>query len=104
MFTKIENFFDGLFNPVEPIPVGVYTYQSTGDSELPYKLHLRVEPDGSGILIINASTVLHLNQTAVEYAYYFIDDMKSEDIPALVAARYDVSIGQAKRDMESFLN
>ncbi|MDO9545981.1 MAG: radical SAM protein [Pelolinea sp.] len=104
MFTKIENFFDGLFNPVEPIPVGVYTYQSTGDSELPYKLHLRVEPNGSGILIINASTVLHLNQTAVEYAYYFIDEMKSEDIPALVAARYDVSIGQAKRDMESFLD
>jgi organic radical activating enzyme len=103
MFKRIENFFDGLFNPVEPIPVGVYSYRSTGDSELPYKLHLRVEPDGSGILIINASTVLHLNQTAVEYAYYFIDEMKSGDIPALVASRYDVSVGQAERDMKDFL-
>lgn len=103
MLKKIENYFDDMFNPVEPIPVGVYSYQSTGDSELPYKLHLRVEPDGSGILIINASTILHLNQTAVEYAYYFIDEMKSEDIPALVASRYDVSIGQAERDMKGFL-
>ena len=103
MFKKIESFFDGLFNAVEPIPVDVYSYQSTGDSELPYKLHLRVEADGSGILIVNASTVLHLNQTAVEYAYYFIDDMKSGDIPAVVASRYDVSIGQAERDMKDFL-
>jgi len=103
MFKKIEGFFDGLFNPVDPIPAGVYAYQSTGDSELPYKLHLRVESDGSGILIINASTVLHLNQTAVEYAYYFIDGIKSVDIPALIASRYDVSVGQADRDMKDFL-
>jgi len=103
MFAKIESFFDGLFNEVEPIPAGVYSYQADEDAILPYKLHLRVETDGTGILIINASTVLHLNQTAVEYAYYSIDDRNKEDIPPLVAARYDVSIGQAKRDMEEFL-
>ena len=73
MFTKIENFFDDLFNAQEPIPAGIYTYQAPPDADLPYKLHLRVEPDGTGILIINASTVLHLNQTAVEFAYYVID-------------------------------
>jgi organic radical activating enzyme len=103
MFAKIENFFDGLFNEVEPIPAGAYSYQADQDATLPYKLHLRVETDGTGILIINASTILHLNQTAVEYAYYFIDGRNKEDIPPMVAARYDVSIGQAKRDMEEFL-
>ncbi len=103
MFAKIENFFDGLFNEVEPIPVGVYSYQASQDADLPYKLHLRVETDGTGILIINASTVLHLNQTAVEYVYYSIDGMNKENIPPLIAARYDVSVGQAKRDMEDFL-
>jgi len=103
MFAKIESFFDGLFNEVEPIPAGAYSYQADEDATLPYKLHLRVETDGTGILIINASTVLHLNQTAVEYAYYSIDDRNKEDIPPLIAARYDVSIGQAKRDMEEFL-
>ncbi len=104
MFAKIESFFDELFNEVEPIPVGVYRYQAAQDATLPYKLHLRVETDGTGILIINASTVLHLNRTAVEYAYYFIDGRKEEDIPPLIAARYDVSVGQAKRDMEGFLS
>ena len=103
MFSKIEVFFDGLFNEVEPIPAGVYSYQASQDTDLPYKLHLRVETDGTGILIINASTVLHLNQTAVEYAYYSIEGRNEEDIPPLIAARYDVSIGQAKRDMEEFL-
>jgi organic radical activating enzyme len=103
MFAKIESFFDGLFNEVEPIPAGVYSYQADQDASLPYKLHLRVETDGTGILIINASTVLHLNQTAVEYAYYSIDGRNKEDIPPLIAARYDVSVGQAKRDMEEFL-
>ncbi len=104
MFTKIENFFDGLFNAVEPIPAGVYKYQASQDATLPYKLHLRVETDSTGILIINASTVLHLNRTAVEYAYYFIDGINKEDIPPLVASRYDVSVGQSKRDMEEFLS
>jgi organic radical activating enzyme len=103
MFAKIESFFDGLFNEVEPIPAGVYRYQASQDAPLPYKLHLRVETDGTGILIINASTILHLNRTAVEYAYYFINGRKNDDIPPLVAARYDVSVGQAKRDMEEFL-
>ena len=104
MFAKIEGFFDGLFNEIEPIPTGVFRYQASKDAALPYKLHLRVESDGTGILIINASTVLHLNQTAVEYAYYFIDGIKEEDIPPMIAARYDVSVGQAKKDMQEFLS
>ncbi|MCD6577837.1 MAG: radical SAM protein [Anaerolineaceae bacterium] len=104
MFAKIENFFDGLFNTVEPIPAGVYKHQASPDAAFPYKIHLRVEPDGTGILIINASTVLHLNQTAVEYAYYFIKGTKKEDIPPLVAARFDVSVKQSQRDMEEFLS
>jgi organic radical activating enzyme len=103
MFKKIEAYFDSLFNSVEPIPVGTYAYQSDSARELPYKLHLRVDANGSGILIINASTVLHINKTAVEYAYHFIEGVKSADIPALIAARYDVSVGQAEKDMKEFL-
>ncbi len=104
MLKKIDAFFDGLFNAVEPIPAGVYTYQAEPDAELPYKLHLRVETDGSGILIINAKTVLHLNQTAVELAYYLIEGEKKADIPALIAGRYDVPISEATSDMDAFLD
>ena len=103
MLKKIDAFFDGLFNAVEPIPAGVYTYQAEPDAELPYKLHLRIEDDGSGILIINAKTVLHLNQTASELAFYMINGEKQADIPAIIAGRYDVPISSAKEDMAGFL-
>ena len=59
MFKKIEDFFDSFYTKAETIPSGIYLYQAPPDAKLPYKLHLRVESDGSGILILNASTVLH---------------------------------------------
>ena len=68
MFAKIESFFDHWFAPVKPVPAGIYQYQAPQNAPLPYKLHLRIDADGSGILIINASTVLHLNRTAAECA------------------------------------
>ena len=45
----------------------------------PYRIHLRLQRDGSGVLIVNAATVLHLNPTAAEYAYHFIKGSDPED-------------------------
>ena len=59
------------FAKVQPLPEGVYHKQDMQD-EKPYRVHLRLKPDGSGIFILNASTVLQLNATAAEYAYHFI--------------------------------
>jgi hypothetical protein len=64
-----------MFTPAQPIQAGIYHYQSPPDDPRNYRLHLRVEDDGTGILIVNASTVLHLNQTATEYAYYFVQNL-----------------------------
>jgi len=87
-----------LFAPVQPIPAGIYHYQSPPDDPRNYRLHLRVEEDGSGILIVNAATVLHLNQTATEYAYYFVQNMPAEKVSRLVAQRYHVDPAQAAID------
>ena len=57
MLKKIDNFFDGLFNRIEPIPFGLYSQEGILEKELPYKMHLRVEADGSGILILNGPYV-----------------------------------------------
>ena len=102
MLKKLEELFDELFSARQPIPAGMYQYQSLPDSDLPYKLHLRVEEDGSGILIINASTVLHLNQTAAELAYYLIQGKSDEEIIALISERYDVDTQQASDDLVDF--
>ena len=45
------------FTPVKPLPAGVHHFQSPAEDEKPFRLHLRLNKDGSGILILNASTV-----------------------------------------------
>jgi len=86
------------FNPSQPVKPGMYHYISPQDDPRNYRLHLRVEPDGSGVLIVNAATVLHLNQTAAEYAYYFVQNMDSSQVARQMARRYRVEPAQAATD------
>jgi hypothetical protein len=60
-----------------------------------YRLHLRLEPDGSGLLIVNASTILHLNQTAAEFAYHLVIRTPEEQVEHEIVDRYRVSHEQA---------
>ncbi|RLC33047.1 hypothetical protein DRH14_05455, partial [Candidatus Shapirobacteria bacterium] len=103
MLKKIENWFDDIFEAVKTVPPGVYQYQAPEDAPAPYKLHLRIEDDGSGILIINASTVLHLNRTAAEYAYHLVKGRTKEEITTIVTERYDINLQQAQEDLDEFL-
>lgn len=91
-----------LFTPIEPLTAGMYHYQAPPDSETPYRLHLRLEPDGSGMLIINASTILHLNQTASEYAYHLIKQTPEELLSREISRRYRVNPQHAQLDFQSF--
>ena len=104
MFNKIEQVFDNLFMKVRPVPAGMYQYQAPADAPLPYKWHLRVESDGTGMMVLNASTVLHLNQTAIEYAYYLSQGKTKAEIVELVADRYDVDKAQAEKDLDEFID
>ena len=90
-----------LFSNKKPLPAGMYSYQAPAGEEAPYRLHLRIEADGSGILVINASTILHLNQTAVEYAYHIIKGTPLAEVAAEVAKRYQVDPEQARQDFET---
>ncbi|MDX1778562.1 MAG: hypothetical protein R3339_06755, partial [Thermodesulfobacteriota bacterium] len=50
---------------------GLYHFrQSNGKDKT--RLHLRVDPDGSGTLLINASSILHLNPTAALIAFHHL--------------------------------
>lgn len=53
------------------VPPGRYTYRGKGKFAK-MALQLRIEPDGSGLLVINANTVLYLNETAVSHVYFFM--------------------------------
>ncbi len=96
----INNLFERFFPSARPLPPGVYHYQAPTDAPKPYRLHLRIENDGSGILIINASTVLHLNHTATEFAYHLIQETPEEEVIRQVIKRYNVSGEEARRDFK----
>jgi hypothetical protein len=54
-----------------------------------------VEKNGQGVLIVNASTVLHLNETAAEFAYHIIQHTPENEVADVVSRRYNVSKEQA---------
>lgn len=100
---SIRNTFRNIINPRQTIPPGVYHYQSPQDDPRNYRLHLRVESDGSGILIVNASTILHLNRTATEYAYHLVQNHSVEEAAQAVVKRYQVGREEARRDYTDFI-
>jgi len=53
-------------------------------------------------LIVNASTVLHLNKTATEYAYHLVKTTPKDSIARQIAFRYNVSKSQALVDFDDF--
>ncbi len=103
MTSKI-NSLRSLFTPIKPIPSGIYHYISPPDDPRNYRLHLRLEPGGNGVLIINASTILHLNQTAAEYAYYLVNNEPVEQAAHKMVERYHVELEQAKNDYQELVD
>src|SRR6266545_968461 len=100
---KIISRLADRFAKVQPLPEGVYHKQDMQDNK-PYRVHLRLRPDGSGILILNASTVLQLNATAAEYAYHFIRGTEPDEAVKQIASRYRVSKDVAKADYQDFMD
>jgi hypothetical protein len=86
------------FTPVQTLPAGMYHYQAPPGAPFPHRLHLRLEPDGQGTLIVNASTVLHLNPSAAEYAYYLVHQTPEGEVARLMAKRYRVRKELALQD------
>jgi organic radical activating enzyme len=100
---KIINRLADRFSKIPPLPAGTHHMQSPS-GERPYRLHLRLRNDGLGILIVNASTVLHLNPTAAEYAFHFIKGTAPEEAAKQISARYRISKGIALDDFNDFVD
>jgi MoaA/NifB/PqqE/SkfB family radical SAM enzyme len=86
--------------PADPIRPGVYASQPKADAAVPYRLHLRVETDGSGVLLVNASTILHLNDSATAHALEIIREATVPDAARAVRSRFRVSRQRALADQQ----
>ena len=100
---KIFNRLADQFKNVKPLPEGTHHLQAMLD-EKPYRLHLRMGKEGSGTLVVNAATILHLNPTATEYAYHFIKGTPPEEAAREISKRYRISKGVALEDYQDFVD
>jgi radical SAM protein with 4Fe4S-binding SPASM domain len=79
----------------------IYHYTHESDNEKS-RIHLRIDPDGTGTLIVNANRVMHLNPTAAFMAWSILEEKESNDILRALTSRYSVSKRQAENDLSSF--
>ncbi|MBN1935313.1 MAG: radical SAM protein, partial [Anaerolineae bacterium] len=96
IFSQIKAFFSS----EKPLEKGMFQYRTPPDAENRFRLHLRVDADGTGVLVINAAKVLHLNQTAAEMARLIIEETPSEQAARIIARRYRVGREQAQKDYD----
>jgi radical SAM protein with 4Fe4S-binding SPASM domain len=76
---------------------GLYHYQRQSLGERS-RVHLRLDADGSGLLLVNASRVVHLNPTAALMAYMLLEDIPEEQALRKITHLYSVSRSQALED------
>jgi len=88
------------FETAKPLEPGMYEYHTGPDAAQQFRLHLRVEKDGRGVLLINAAKVLHLNQTATEHARLVLEETPADAAARQIAERYQVSRATALADFE----
>ncbi|HEY42993.1 MAG TPA: radical SAM protein [Anaerolineae bacterium] len=79
---------------------GLYGYTHDGAAERS-QIHLRVETDGRGLLLINANRAVHLNPTATRMAWLVLEEVPEKDAITDLRKRYHVSAKTAKNDYRS---
>lgn len=97
---QIRQIQERFFPKPRQLPSGFFPYQSPPEVQPPYRLQLRLENDGSGILVVNAKTILHLNQTAAELAYHLVKGDSTETTVKDVSKRYNINQAQVLQDIQ----
>lgn len=66
------------------------------------RIHLRLDADRSGTLIVNANRVMHLNPTAALMAFLVLEGTEEKDAVKALRKEYRVAAPQARTDLASF--
>lgn len=94
----------GAFQPVLkqfPPPAGLYSFLIE-DNGGKARLHLRIESDQSGTLLINASRIFHFNPSAALMAYLILSKVPENQAVGWLTRTFQVSRHQAAQDYRSF--
>lgn len=85
--------------PGQPPTLEHFERQRLGERS---RIHLRTDGDGSGILLVNASRVMHLNPSAAFMASLVLHETDSRQAVRLICKRYRISKEQAFDDYTQF--
>lgn len=85
---------------------GIYHFEHQSDSERS-RIHLRIDGElthesGHGMLLVNASRVIHLNATAALMAYLYLNEHNPGQAIEAIRTVYRVSKSQASSDYAQF--
>ncbi len=80
-----------------PLSEGMYQYDVVdGDSKS--RVHLRVDPDLSGLLVINASRIVRLNPTALYMAFLYLEKVEQKAALTELSKRFNAPSRQITQD------
>ena len=83
-----------------PLP-GLYAYTRLDSSEK-MTLHLRVDDDGRGTLVLNANRIFHLNPTASSMTYLILEDIPQTEALKKIQKAYNGNRKQIEQDYLNF--
>ena len=98
------NSIKNTLKPATIIKAGSYSSNCYTKENLPYKLLLRVDEKGLGRLVVNASTLLFLNQTSTEYVYHYVQGKYGDDVVAFMQSKYRAEKKEILSDYEILIN
>lgn len=78
-----------------------FDFQEEGERA---RVHLRIDPDGSGLLMINANRIIHLNSTAAFMAFLILQKSTREQIVAALTKSFEVTPEQVSIDYTQIAN
>ncbi len=97
------NLFNGWLNRKTTIAdpkSGLFHYRIDSEAEKS-RVHLRLDADGHGTLIVNANRIMHLNPTAALMAYLLLEKTPEAEAIKAIRKRYSVSTVQARADLRT---
>lgn len=78
-----------------------FDFQEIGERS---RIHLRIDPDGSGLLIVNANRIVHLNPTAALMAFLILQKSPHNQAIRKLTKAFAVTAAQASVDYAQIAN
>jgi len=97
--TRVTGWLGGQTRQALPAP-GLYHYvRETGDGKA--RMHLRLEGDGRGLLMVNANRAFQLNPTAAHMAYLHLEGYPEKEAVHTLSRWFSAKPDQIRQDFSS---